>query len=237
MPNNYFQFKQFVVYQDKAAMKVSADAVILGAWTEFSFAKKIIDIGTGTGLLSLMAAQKSQADITAVEIDSNSVKQAKENFDLSPWKNRIHLIHTSFQDFALQAIEKFDLVICNPPYFNGSYQSPDKSRNTARQDKLLPLPDLFSAVKKILSITGKFYIIYPFAQKQALLKEAEKESLYPLKILEIKTKPGKAPNRLIICFTTKKSAVQTEQLHLRDELTKKYSKEYRNLTKDFYLNF
>jgi tRNA1Val (adenine37-N6)-methyltransferase len=236
MHNNYFQFKQFIVYQDKAAMKVSADAVILGAWTEFGFAKKIIDIGTGTGLLSLMAAQKSQADITAVEIDPGSVEQAKQNFDLSPWKNRIHTVYNSFQKFTLQTTEKFDLAICNPPYFNGSYQSPDKSRNTARQDKLLPLPVLFSGIKKILSPTGKFYIIYPFVQKHTLLKAAEKESFYPLKILEIKTKPGKTPNRIAVCFTTKKSTAIIEQLHLRDELTKKYSKEYRNMTSDFYLN-
>jgi tRNA1Val (adenine37-N6)-methyltransferase len=237
MANNYFQFKQFIVYQDKAAMKVSADAVILGAWADFSFAKNILDIGTGTGLLSLMAAQKSEAEITAIEIDEDSVKQAKNNFDLSPWKNRIHLVHNSFQNFAIQSTKKFDLVICNPPYFNSTYQSPNKSRNTARQDKQLPLSDLFSAVKKILSPIGKFYIIYPFAQKHTLLKEAEKESLYPLKILEIKTKPGKAPNRIVICFTTKNSTAITEQLHLRDELTKEYSNEYRNLTSDFYLNF
>jgi len=218
-------------------MKVGVDSVLLGSWADFSDASTVIDIGTGTGLLALMAAQKSKAEISAIEIDENSAKQAQENFNLSPWKNRIKLKQTSFQNFVSQTDKKYDIAICNPPYFNNTYQSPDKSRNIARQNNTLPLPDLFSGTKKILSQSGKLYIIYPYLQKDILLQEAANHRLYPQKALKIKPYQNKIANRIIICFANNKAEIKTGQLIVKNKQTGAYCPEYKKLTKEFYLNF
>ncbi len=237
MSNNYFRFKQFTVYQNKAAMKVGVDAVTLGAYADLTKARSIIDIGTGTGLLSLMAAQKSDAKITAIEIDKNSVEQAAENFQQSPWTKRISLMHISFQDFAKQSKTLFDAAICNPPYFNNSYQSPDKNRNKARQDVLLPLPDLFEGLKRVLKKEGCFYMIYPYLQKDNLLAISQYYQFYPFKILEIKPYENKKANRIIFGFSSNKKNIEKQVLIVRDLETQQYSRQYKDLTKDFYLNF
>lgn len=237
MANNYFRFKQFIVYQEKAAMKVGIDSVLLGAWADFSNAKKILDIGAGTGLLSLMAAQKSQAKITSVEIDIDSFKQAKKNINLSPWNERIEILNCSFQDFSLQSTQIFDGAICNPPYFNGSYPSPNIQRNTARQNNVLPLPDLFAGLKRILSPEGNFYIIYSYLQKDSLIKEALNHQFYPNKIVEIKSSINKAVKRIAICFSQKRMPGVTTQLSIKNFKTNQYTQEFKSLTKDFYLDF
>ncbi len=237
MSNKYFRFKQFIVYQEKAAMKVGVDSVLLGAWAEFDNAKRILDIGTGTGLLSLMAAQKSEAQITAIEIDSDSIKQAKANVNLSTWSKRIDLINVRFQDFSMQTKLKFDFAICNPPYFNGTYQSPNQQRNKARHNNTLPLPDLFAGLNRILAPNGKLYIIYPYFQKDDLISEAYKHNFYPNKILEIKPHKNKPAKRIAICFSQKKMPSNITQLFIKDLTTMQYSREYKSLTKGFYLDF
>ncbi|MCF6241800.1 MAG: methyltransferase [Bacteroidales bacterium] len=237
MSNKYFRFKQFIVYQDKAAMKVGVDSVLLGAWADFNKAKSILDIGAGTGLLSLMAAQKSKAEITAVEIESKSFLQAKENIELSVWKNRISLVHSSFQDFASTTTLKFDSAISNPPYFNGSYQSPLENRNIARQSNMLPLADLFSGLSKVLAPKGDFYIIYPYLQKDILISQAQNYNFYPAKILEIKPHKNKPLHRIAICFSKNKKPFKTEQFSIKDAKNGEYTSEYKELTKDFYLFF
>ncbi len=237
MSNKYFRFKQFIVYQEKAAMKVGIDSVLLGAWADFDNAKRILDIGTGTGLLSLMAAQKSLAQITAIEIDEDSIKQAQENINLSIWSERIKIVNSSFQDFAKQKDLKYDCAICNPPYFNGTYQSPNQQRNKARHNNTLPLPDLFAGLNRILAPNGKLYIIYPYFQKDDLISEAYKYNFYPNKILEIKPHKNKPAKRIAICFSQKNIPSNITQLFIKDAITMQYSKEYINLTKSFYLDF
>ncbi|RLD83229.1 MAG: tRNA (adenosine(37)-N6)-methyltransferase TrmM [Bacteroidetes bacterium] len=236
MSNNYFQFKQFTVYQDKTAMKVGVDSVVLGAWTKIEKVKSILDIGAGTGLLSLMLAQKSEAKITAVEIDASSYNQAVENVTNSKWGGRIDVIHSSFQEFVNKTKDSFDLIICNPPYFVDSLKSPKENRNTARHDDYLSLDELFSGSKEILSENGRLNLIYPYQQKANLMGVAENYGFYPIKLIIIRGNENKNPNRIIVEFKFIESKIETEELCIRN-LTNDYTKEYKNLTGDYYLKF
>ncbi len=215
-------------------MKVGVDSVVLGAWTKIKKAKSILDIGTGTGLLSLMLAQKSEAKIIAIEIDQNSYYQAVENVASSKWEDRVGVIHSSFQEFVNKTKDSFDLIICNPPYFINSLKSPEKNRNTARHDNHLSLDDLFSGSKGILSENGRLNLIYPYGQKLNLIGIAEKYGFYPVKLLVIRGNENKNPNRIIVEFKFIESKMETEELCVRN-LTNDYTVEYKELTKDYYL--
>lgn len=216
-------------------MKVGVDSVLLGAWTVTKNAKSILDIGTGTGLLSLMLAQKSDANITAIEIDKGAFSQAVENVVLSKWKTQIKLIYSSFQDFYTDSNDKFDLIICNPPYFINSLKSLHKQRNTARHNDSLNLNDLFKGASKLLSSKGKLNLIYPYEQKKQILKHSERNNLYPSKMLFVKGNENKKPNRIIVEFTHQKVEFETDEINIRNTLANKYSNEYKELTKDYYL--
>ena len=142
MSNQFFNFKQFTVYQDKCAMKVEIDGVLLGSWTPINDAKKILDIGTGTGLIALMLAQRSDAEILGIDIDNNAFLQATENIKNAPWSNRITLIENSIQEFSESTTMRFDLIVSNPPYFVDSFKSPSESRTKARHTDFLLHEDL-----------------------------------------------------------------------------------------------
>ncbi len=241
MSNNYFKFKQFIVYQDKTAMKVGVDSVLLGSWVRCENVKEILDIGTGTGLLSLMLAQKTSANITAVEIDENACRQAIENIEKSKWDN-IRVIQASIQDFASDNNQKFDLIICNPPYFSKSLKSNNLQRNIARHDNRLPINELFESVENLLSDNGKFYMIYPYSRKEYIFETAKMFNLYPTNILAIKGNEKKDANRCAIEFVNNnlpannpKIAAKESVLIVRNSSTNEYSEEYKNLTKDYYI--
>ena len=151
MSNSYFQFKQFTVWHDKCAMKVGADGVTLGAWADVSDVKSVLDIGCGSGLIALMIAQRSEAGITAIDIDGQSIEQTKENTGNSPWSERIKTVHASLQQFAANSDVLFDLIVCNPPYFNNSLKSPSESRTMARHTDTLSYTDLITNAGKASS--------------------------------------------------------------------------------------
>jgi len=211
--------------------------VVLAAWTKVEKAKSILDIGAGTGLLSLMLAQKSDARITAVEIDESSYKQAVENILSSKWPDRIEVINCSFQKFVNNTKTSFDLIICNPPYFVNSLKSPKKNRNTARHDDYLSLDDLFLGSKKILSENGSLNLIYPYGQKDQLFLLAEKNGFYLAKVLIVQANENKNPNRIIVEFTFQKTEIIVEELLIENISNNDYSNEFIQLTKDYYLDF
>ncbi len=159
MSNSYFQFKQFTVWHDKCAMKVGTDGVLLGAWVNIFNAKSVLDIGTGTGLIALMIAQRSTANILAVEIDADAVNQAIENVERSPWSGNIKVQHADFKTATFNT--KFDVIVSNPPYFSDSLLSPDTHRSTARHTSELTYHDLISRVSGILAFKGEFSLIIP----------------------------------------------------------------------------
>ena len=179
MSQPYFQFKQFTVWHDKCAMKVGTDGVLLGAWTPVKSSVRILDIGTGTGLVALMLAQRSTASITALEIDEAAAAQATENINRSPWKNRIEVIQQDFKHYSSKnGISKFDTIVSNPPYFNASLKCSDEQRNKARHNDSLTYEELLAGVSGLLSQEGTFTIVIPMDVCEQIKTLVHKYELY-----------------------------------------------------------
>lgn len=235
-----FRFKQFVVQQDKCAMKVGTDGVLLGAWANCEFAKTILDVGTGTGLVALMLAQRNQtANISAVEIDQEATKQAHENFENSPWVNRLSVYNASIQDFARQKKKQFDFIVSNPPFFESTYEQIDVNRKNARQEHTLTLSELFSSVNLLLSNEGIFTLVYPSERESEFMKIAVQNQFY-LKRKRYVQGTNHSPIKRILIELSKTECTNPiiePILIIEPEKRHQYSTEYKQLTKDFYLKF
>ena len=232
MPNPYFKFKRFTIYHDKCAMKVGTDGVLLGAWTDVNNSQKILDIGTGSGLIALMLAQRCEASITAIDIDLEAVEQAQININTSNWKNRMKVIHTDLCKYSPQ--NQFDTIVSNPPYFIDSLKCDDIQRNTSRHNDTLTSEQLFKNVSQMLSPEGEFSLIIPFDQTESAISIAEKYGLYPSKHTRVITRPGLPPKRSVLAF--KKHPEEYIPQDLVIELERHvYSEDYIALTKEFYL--
>ncbi len=237
MANQWFRFKQFTIRQDQCAMKVGTDGVILGAWAKAEDARRALDVGTGTGLLALMLAQRSQGlFIDAIEIDPAAARQAAENVAGSAYAERISVRLSDFRDFDPEAGVKYDLVICNPPYFNRSFKATEDVRTLARHDDTLGLEVLFSRAAQLLRPTGKISMIIPSEQLEVAKQEALVQHFYPERILEIRPVPGAATKRHCLAFTRKKSTPEVQYLVIEEHGRHGYSDAYRELTKEFYLD-
>lgn len=236
MPNDYFKFKQFVIHQEKCAMKVGTDGVLLGAWTDCTNAHNVLDIGTGTGLIALMIAQGSNAKIDAVEIDDEACKQAKENVINSPWKDQVQIINKSFQEFE-SINNKYDLIVSNPPYFQNSLYASNEKRTDARHNSNLELDDLISGALKLLSEKGKLSIILPYLEGTMFILKAAENGLYCVRQTKVLPKPDKEPKRLLLEFMKEKMPLVEQELIIELNKRHEYSDAYKNLTKDFYLAF
>jgi tRNA1Val (adenine37-N6)-methyltransferase len=239
MPNASFAFKKFSIKQDKCAMKVGTDAVLLGAWVAPNGSKRILDIGTGTGVISLMLAQKSSAAITAIDIDKDSSEQARINVASSDFKNLVEVKHLSFQELTKTTQTKFDLIVTNPPYFIDCQKNQEESRRkTARHADLLPFEDLITGVKKLLDEKGKFCLILPKNEAAVFRAMAELKGLYLSKLLRIRTRLEKdSEKRHLMQFEFKESEFSESTLVIEEDSHRNYTKEYKELTKDYYLNF
>ncbi len=238
MPNDTFDFKKFSIKQDKCAMKVGTDAVLLGAWIIPNGSKNILDIGTGTGVISLMLAQKSSANILAVEIDKQSTEQAKLNVSQSNYFSQIQIENVSIQDLAKKSEKKFDLIVTNPPYFIDSYKSIESNRTIARHSDSLPFEELIDSVIKLLDVKGKFCLILPKNEAGIFRKMAEIKGLYLSKLLRIRTKPDKeSEKRHLMQFEFKETEFSESTLVLEENESRNYTQAYKEFTKDYYLNF
>ena len=233
MSNSYFKFKKFTIWHDKCAMKVGTDGVLLGAWVNVDNATKILDIGTGTGVVALMLAQRSDAEIIGIEIDSDAAEQASYNANESSWKNRIKIINQDFIHYNSK--ELFDVIVSNPPYFKNSIKSNDDKRNLARHVSSLNYQMLVEKAASLLLPTGSFSIIVPFDVIEDLEKYACEVGLFPIRKLLIETKPGLAPKRCIVTFNYNHHECVNETILIETQ-RHIYTDEYINLTKDFYLN-
>ncbi|MCO6501317.1 MAG: methyltransferase [Vicingus serpentipes] len=232
---NSFQFKQFAIQQDLSAMKVGTDAVLLGAWLTPKEGD-LLDIGTGTGLLSLMLAQRtSTAQIDAIDVDENAYQQAMINVGNSPWKNRVHIQHQSIQLFKTE--KKYDLIFSNPPYFINSSKASEEARNRARHADELPYNQLIVAVKRLLKREGIFAVVLPVNEAQLFIEEAKGRELFLNRKCSVKPNINKIPKRVLMEFSYAMLPVIEEELTIETEKRHQYTKEYINLTQDFYLNF
>ena len=229
-----FRFKQFAVEQEDVAMKVGTDGVLLGAWARCEDAERILDIGTGTGVIALQMAQRnSQAVVHAVEIDEVAAKRAKSNFDLSPWAERLQVTQSAVQEFAPS--EKFDLVISNPPYFIDSLLPPDKRRSTARHTNNLTFEELDKAVCRLLADNGQFVLILPETEFARYLDITH---LHLVRRCDVHSVEGGAIKRVMGEFAKHETTeIKHEKLAIEVEQRGEFSETYRTLTKDFYLKF
>ncbi len=217
-------------------MKVGTDGVLLGAWASTEKVKRALDVGTGTGLIALMLAQRSSAKVDAIEIEEDAVLQARNNFLNSPWKDRLQVYHTSLQDFS-SFDKEYDLIVSNPPYFSVSSLTPPYRRAIARHtDKLSP-GDLIACTTKFLAKNGRFAIIYPVNEFNFFLETASDYNLFMSRYTEVLPTPQKPAKRILAEFSFQKSPFEKNTIVIERNGRHQFSEEYKSLTEDFYLNF
>jgi len=231
-----FKFKQFTIQQDQCAMKIGTDAVLLGAWASIDNNPfSILDIGSGTGIIALMLAQRSNAElIDAIEIDDNAYEQCVTNFESSPWGDRLFCYHASLEDFVEDIEDKYDLIVSNPPFYSSDYKSGNEQRDIARFEDALPFGHLIESASKLLSDDGKFTVIIPFQEEDKLIALASEVSLFPNRILRVKGNQESDIKRSLLEFSFNKIDMKISALIIETE-RHQYTQDYINLTKDFYL--
>ena len=249
MASACFRFKQFTVWHDRCAMKVGTDGVLLGAWcpvdSRASSSKssksfngyKVLDVGTGSGLIALMLAQRIPgAQITAIDIDAGAVEQARYNFGVSPWSDRLECHQQALQELEGEGI--YDLIVSNPPYFQDSLKNPDSQRAMARHTDTLSYEELLKHSARLLTKEGIIALVLPIEAEQQIITLAQSLGLYPTHITHVYPKPGKAAKRLLIAFSPSPLAYSLSpiaySLTLESE-TSPRSEAYIELTKEFYL--
>ncbi|MCK9414510.1 MAG: methyltransferase [Prolixibacteraceae bacterium] len=235
MSNSWFQFKQFLITQENSALKVGTDGVLLGAWCGVTGAKRILDVGTGTGVIALMLAQRSEAHIAAVEIDKNACRDALHNFQNSPWGERLALYSSDFNDFQKSHAISFDLVVCNPPFFKKSMKSSDPASSIARHDVSLSFEQLITGAKKLLTSQGRLAVILPIEVLDDFRETARLAGFYLSRKTTVIPKVGKPPKRVLLEFSVLATYPESDELVILID-QQRFSENFIELTREFYLN-
>ncbi len=237
MSNSYFQFKDFIINQEKAAMKVCTDGCLFGAWVADTIKSRdrkienILDIGTGTGLLALMLAQKSGATINAVEINESAAQQAKENFQQSKYKERLQLILGDIREMQLSST--YDLIISNPPFYENDLRSENPNRNDALHSAALSFEELIQSAKKLLSKKGVFAVLLPFSRAENFILRAEKHNLAFSDRVNVSQTENHSYFRCMLLLSWETSEIKKSDMVIKDG--GKYSEEFTRLLQDYYL--
>ena len=231
-----FQFKQFSIQQDRCAMKIGTDGVLLGAWCPIGNNPfSVLDIGSGTGILSLMLAQRTQAEqIDAIEIDENAYEQCVENFETSPWSDRLFCFHAGLDEFVEEPEDEYDIIISNPPFYSEDYKTENEQRDLARFQDALPFEELVEAASLLLSENGIFAVIIPFKEEAHFIALAKECDLFAFKITRVKGTPTSEIKRSLLAFSRIEKLVETDELVI-ETARHMYTEDYINLTKNFYL--
>jgi tRNA1Val (adenine37-N6)-methyltransferase len=232
-----FQFKQFSIQQDRCAMKIGTDGVLLGAWTPIENNPiSILDVGAGTGVIALMLAQRTNAEqIDALEIDEEAYEQSVDNFESSPWSNRLFCFHAGLDEFVEEPEDEYDLIVSNPPFYTDDYKSDNEQRDLARFADAMPFEDLIEAADLLLSENGIFAVIIPFKEEENFLTLAAAYELFPFKITRVKGTPTSETKRSLLAFTRKETIDLPIDELIIETARHIYTPEYIELTKDFYL--
>ncbi|GAA4047090.1 tRNA1(Val) (adenine(37)-N6)-methyltransferase [Flavobacterium chungnamense] len=232
-----FNFKQFTVQQDKCAMKIGTDGVLLGAWCPIDNNPfSVLDIGAGTGILSLMLAQRSNAEqIDSLEIDEEAYEQCMENFENSPWSDRLFCFHAGLDEFVDEPEDEYDIIISNPPFYSEDYKTDSSQRDLARFQDALPFEDLIEAADLLLSENGIFAVIIPYKEEERFIDLCAEVELFPVKVTRVKGSHTTPIVRSLLAFKRYElSALTADELVI--EISRhEYTDDYINLTKDFYL--
>jgi len=236
MSNKPFQFKQFSIQQDKTAMKVGTDGVLLGAWAEVRLeVLSVLDIGAGTGLIALQIAQKSNAElIDAIELNDNAYEQTVENFEQSDWGDRLFCYHASLQEFVDEIEEEYDLIISNPPFYTSTFKELEENRAMARHTESLNYNELLEGTSKLLTQNGSCAFIIPFSEEENFIKIASENKLFPNRITRVRgTQNSKIKRSLLQCsFMENKTIINDLVIEIERH---KYTQDYIDLVQDFYL--
>ncbi len=216
-------------------MKVGTDGVLLGAWADTTGRRSILDIGTGTGLIALMLAQRSDAKVDAIEIDPEAAGQATENVQDSPWSERVNVIQTSLQDFVIKAEKKYDMIACNPPFFKNSLKARTYARTVARHNDSLDLKELIYAAKVLLNADGHLNVILPSEMETAFIYMGEEVKLFPGRITRVRPHPSKDFKRVLIELSFSNQENLVNEICIETGMRHQHSHEYIELTEGFYL--
>lgn len=232
-----FTFKQFTVEQDRCAMKVGTDSVLLGAWCPIdNNPKSVLDIGAGTGILSLMLAQRTNAEqIDAVEIDEEAYEQCVSNYENSPWSDRLFCYHAGLDELVEDPEDEYDIIISNPPFYTEDFKTDNAQRDLARFQDALPFEDLVEAADLLLSENGIFAVIIPFKEEEKFIDLCAEFELYPVKVTRVKGSHKTPIVRSLMAFKRYELSVLTADELVVEINRHEYTDGYINLTKDFYL--
>jgi tRNA1Val (adenine37-N6)-methyltransferase len=233
MSNNYFKFKQFTIEQENCAMKVGTDGCLLGGWFDITESREILDIGCGSGLITIMAAQRSNATITGIEIDCDAAMQATRNVNNSPWKERIEIVNRNLLEYNPEKL--FDTIVSNPPYFVNSLKCDNTSRTLARHSDSLSSRDFFRKADELLTLDGRICIIIPCDILKEWENSAAEYGFYPTLTTSVKTTPRKAAKRALVEFTREGHTTAREETLILECSPGKYSEEAKMILRDFYL--
>ncbi len=218
-------------------MKIGTDGVLLGAWTSIRHnPDSILDIGAGTGVIALMLAQRSNAEvIDAIEIDADAYEQCVENFEISPWGDRLYCYHAGLDEFVDEIEDQYELIVCNPPFYSETVSSGNVQRDQARQNEFLPFNELLEGVSKLLAENGLFSTIIPFKEKDAFVKLAADVNLFVNECLHVKGNSNADTKRVLLAFSRKEQDYKTSELIIESS-RHQYTIDYVNLTKAYYLD-
>lgn len=232
-----FKFKQFALNQDRCAMKIGTDAVLLGAWCPIdNTPKSILDIGAGTGILALMLAQRTNADqIDALEIDEEAYEQCVENFEGSPWADKLFCYHAGLDEFVDDPEDEYDLIISNPPFYSEDSKTSDEQRDLARFQDAMPFDDLIEAADLLLSENGTFAVVIPYKEEDRFIELCAEYELYPVKATRVKGSYKTPIVRSLLAFKRFELSVLTADELVVEINRHEYTDDYINLTQDFYL--
>ncbi|WP_309609473.1 methyltransferase [Flavobacterium sp.] len=232
-----FSFKQFSIQQDKTAMKVGTDGVLLGAWCPIdNNPKSILDIGTGTGLIALMLAQRTSTEqIDALEIDENAYEQAVDNFENSPWNDRLYCFHAGLDEFVDDPEDEYDIIVCNPPFYSEDFKTGNESRDLARFQEALPFEELIEAADLLLSENGIFAVIIPYKEEERFVDLCAELELYLVKVTRVKGNNTSPIVRSLLAFKHFELPVLEADEIVIEVNRHEYTNEYIALTEDFYL--
>lgn len=233
-----FRFKEFTVRHDRSTMKVGTDGVLLGAAVEPHNANNILDAGTGCGVIALVLAQRFQAEITAIDIDKDSIEEAALNFEKSPWSTRLYPVHETMQEHSQKWSDFYDMIVSNPPFFQNSLKTPGVGRNKARHNDTLPYRDMISSASRMLKEEGVLWIILPVTESHTFLSIAKEYKLFLSNELLIKPKKERDPNRRIMKLCPGNTAIRytSESIAIRTE-NNEFTRDYKKFTSDYYLHF
>ena len=235
MANPYFKFKQFTIWHDKCAMKVGTDGALLGAWAAPKEARNILDIGTGTGLVALMLAQRCQAFIDAIDIDADACLQAEENVARSPFADRIRVHHCALNDFHPSAPSHYDLIVSNPPYFHQALKCPDPKRNRARHTDTLSLEELFQESHRLLTPAGRLCLILPYDQLERVHQVSQLKGLHWIMRSDVSPVVGSSPKRLLAEWGLQPVASPLHTTLSLEYPDRSYTEAFIALERDYYL--